>query len=87
MLEAVVLGVPDEMYGERVGLICRLRSDESSLDLKTLRLWSENHMASYKLPSLMIVMEDDIPKNAMGKVSKKQLVYLFEEKEKVQKYN
>ena len=35
----------------------------------------------------MIVMENDIPKNVMGKVSKKQLVHLFEDEEKVQKSN
>jgi len=87
VVEAVVLGVPDETYGERVGLICRLRSNELNLDLKTLRLWCRDHMASYKIPSRMIVMENDIPKNVMGKVSKKQLVHLFEDEEKVQKSN
>mmetsp|Transcript_22582 Transcript_22582/g.48887 ORF Transcript_22582/g.48887 Transcript_22582/m.48887 type:complete len:220 (+) Transcript_22582:483-1142(+) len=86
MLEAVVLGVSDETYGERVGLICRLKSNEA-MDLTTLRLWCHDHMASYKIPSRMIVMKSDIPKNAMGKVSKKQLVHLFEDEEKVQKYN
>jgi len=98
IVEAVVLGVPDETYGERVGLLCRLgepANDKDSepnnqqraqkLDLKTLQKWCEGHMAKYKIPSRMIVMREDIPKNAMGKVSKKQLVRLFEDKEKVQK--
>lgn len=79
IVEAVVLGVPDETYGERVGLICRLRSDQPSLDLKTLRLWCKEHISDYKIPSRMIILKDDVPKNAMGKVAKKQLVHLFED--------
>ena len=82
-----MLGVPDETYGERVGLICRLKPNESILDLKALRDWCHNHMSVYKIPSRMIVMENDIPKNAMGKVSKKQLVHLFEDDEMVQKHD
>ena len=81
-----MLGIPDETYGERIGLICRLKSNEPGLDLKSLRLWCKDHIADYKIPTLMIVMESDIPKNAMGKVSKKQLVHLFEDEETVQKH-
>ena len=82
------MGVPDETYGELVGLICRPRADEPKrLDLKKLRRWCKERMAGYKIPSRMIVMKKDIPKNAMGKVSKKQLVHLFEVGEKVQKYD
>lgn len=84
IVEAVVLGVPDETYGERVGLICRLRPGES-LNLKTLQLWAKGQMAGYKTPTRMIVMENDIPKNAMGKVSKRQLAALFEGEENEQR--
>ena len=86
--EVVVLGVPDETYGERVGLICRLKSGTNHMDLKALRLWCHDHMANYKIPTRLIVVEKDIPKNAMGKVSKKQLVHLFQEEDnKIQTYN
>mmetsp|Transcript_18235 Transcript_18235/g.26111 ORF Transcript_18235/g.26111 Transcript_18235/m.26111 type:complete len:775 (-) Transcript_18235:1889-4213(-) len=85
--EAVVLGVPDETYGERVGLICRLKTNkrvdddddynQGNLTLNELHEWCLPRMAKYKIPTLLKVMENDIPKNAMGKVSKKQLVHLF----------
>lgn len=75
--ELSVLGVPDETYGERVGLICRLKPSKE-LKLKDLQDWSKQHMARYKIPTLMVVLESDIPKNAMGKVSKKSLVHLFD---------
>ena len=87
ILEAVVLGVPDETYGEQVGLICRLRpNSEAQFDIKTLQNWCQDNMATYKIPTRMIVTSS-VPKNAMGKVSKKQLVHLFEDEEKVEKYN
>ncbi|KAL7551042.1 hypothetical protein ACHAWF_014246 [Thalassiosira exigua] len=86
IVEAVVLGVPDDTYGERVGLICRLVPGETELDLEGLRRWSKDHLAAYKIPTRMIVMEKDIPKNAMGKVAKKQLVNMFEDNDNVQKH-
>jgi len=78
--EVVVLGIPDETYGERVGVICRLKNGDRTLDMKHLQSWCKTHMASYKIPTRMIIMKDDIPKNAMGKVSKKQLVHLFQDR-------
>mmetsp|Transcript_28026 Transcript_28026/g.56009 ORF Transcript_28026/g.56009 Transcript_28026/m.56009 type:complete len:445 (+) Transcript_28026:92-1426(+) len=78
--EVVVLGIPDETYGERVGVICRLKNGDRTLDMKHLQSWCKTHLASYKIPTRMIIMKDDIPKNAMGKVSKKQLVHLFQDR-------
>lgn len=77
--ELAVLGVPDETYGERVGLICRLKPNVDELKLTDLQKWAKSHMAAYKIPTLMLVTETDIPKNAMGKISKKILVHLFDE--------
>ena len=81
--ELAVLGVPDETYGERVGLICRLKPNATLL-LADLQSWCKQHMAGYKIPTLMIVLNEEIPKNAMGKVSKKQLVHFFDDHENVE---
>ena len=59
-------------------MICRLKPDVDGLRLKELQNWARSRLAGYKIPTLMIVMKGDIPKNAMQKVSKKQLVHLFE---------
>ncbi len=77
LAEVVILGVPDEIKGERVALICRLSSSHKRFELKEVQAWCKERIANYKIPSVMIVMES-IPKNAMGKVSKKQLVHLFQ---------
>ena len=58
---------------EGVGL-SELRGGELTLD--ALRLWAAERMPSYRVPSLLLVLEQ-VPKNAMGKVNKKELRSLF----------
>lgn len=74
--ELAVLGVPDEIWGERVGMLCRMKSGHSDMTLDVLRDWCEDRMARYKVPSRLVIV-DSIPKNAMGKVNKRSLVELF----------
>lgn len=78
--EAVVVGVDDDTWGQRVGAICRLKTtsgaDKIELTVETLRQWAAPRMASYKVPSRLLLV-DAIPKNAMGKVNKKELVTMF----------
>ena len=47
------------------------------MDLTTLREFSKNELAKYKIPSLLKIVQE-LPKNAMGKVNKKELVTLFD---------
>mmetsp|Transcript_35345 Transcript_35345/g.57200 ORF Transcript_35345/g.57200 Transcript_35345/m.57200 type:complete len:565 (+) Transcript_35345:30-1724(+) len=75
--EAAVVGVPDDEWGERVGAIVALKPGHT-LTLDELRKWGKEKMAPYKVPSLLKVM-DAIPRNAMGKFNKKELVTLFAE--------
>ena len=60
-------------------MVCRMKDSEKELDLETLRCWAEHRMARYKVPSRIVIV-DEIPKNAMGKINKKSLRSLFEEK-------
>jgi malonyl-CoA/methylmalonyl-CoA synthetase len=46
------------------------------IELKELQEWCKGRMPSYQIPSALLVQEE-IPKNAMGKVMKKNLVHLF----------
>jgi malonyl-CoA/methylmalonyl-CoA synthetase len=78
--ELAVMGVPDEVWGERVGMIYRIKEGSLDLTLETLRTWCEDRMARYKIPSRLLLV-DEIPKNAMGKVNKKTLAKLFEQKD------
>ncbi|RDX88379.1 Malonate--CoA ligase, partial [Mucuna pruriens] len=83
--ECCVLGLPDKDYGEIVGAIIvpqadvkRKRDQESKpvLSLEELSTWAKDKIAPYKIPSKLIVW-DSIPRNAMGKVNKKELKKLL----------
>ena len=73
--ECAVVGVADEEWGERVcaALVpragCRLEPD-------LVTQWSRERLASYKVPSRVLVVAE-LPRNAMGKVVKPDVVRLF----------
>jgi acyl-CoA synthetase (AMP-forming)/AMP-acid ligase II len=66
-----VVGVPDELFGERVRAVVVLRPGEK-LSLDALRTWSVREIADFKLPAELVIV-DELPRNANGKVIKKQL--------------
>lgn len=76
--ECAILGVKDEEWGQRVGAIIALNDDKRDLTVKELRNDLKKQVASYKVPTLLRLLKE-IPKNAMGKVNKKELISQFED--------
>ena len=76
--ECSVFGVPDSRWGDAVSVAIVLR-EGSKLSRESLRRWVSKRLANYKVPKNVIVLSD-LPRNAMGKVVKPQLVKLFEPK-------
>ena len=74
--ECAVVGVADLEWGERVGVAVVLQPNRE-LDLESLREWGKQQLAVYKVPSLLHVL-DALPRNPMGKVTKPQVIKLFE---------
>lgn len=74
--EVAVVGVPDQVWGERVVAALVLR-DAASLDTKSLRAWGKERLATYKVPQEAIILRE-LPRNAMGKVSKPDLKKIIE---------
>ena len=68
--ECAVVGVPDEEYGQKIAAVVVLKDKNKSLTLQELRESAKEHLAYYKLPSYLKLV-DEIPRNAMGKVNKK----------------
>lgn len=75
----MVVGVEDEEYGQRVAALVSLRQDQEVQELKISRLRADltERMAGYKMPTLLRVVEGELPKGSTGKVLKKTLGPLF----------
>ena len=76
--ECAVVGIPDAVWGERVAAALVVHKG-ASLDIGSLREWAKERLATYKIPKDALLVED-LPKNAMGKVSKPALKALMEGK-------
>jgi malonyl-CoA/methylmalonyl-CoA synthetase len=73
--DCAVVGVADEEWGERVAACILCKGSEPSL--ADLRSWAKPLLAPYKIPTLLVVA-DDLPRNAMGKVQKSAVRKVFE---------
>jgi malonyl-CoA/methylmalonyl-CoA synthetase len=73
--ECAVIGIKDEEWGERVTAALVLKPG-SEISLEDLRSWAKERLAAYKIPSRILVL-DELPRNAMGKVQKSQVTKLF----------
>ena len=71
-----MIGLPDDTWGERVAAAAVL-TEGSNLDLQQLREWSGDRLSSYKTPREFMAVEG-LPRNAMGKVKKPDVVRLFD---------
>jgi len=63
--DCLVVGIPDEKYGQSVAAVVELR-DGAALDLEELREFLRAHLSGYKLPRSLTVVPQ-IPRNATGK--------------------
>ncbi len=70
--EAAVVGVEDEQFGQRLKGFVVLRGGAKA-DEAELKAYVRAHTASYKVPR-EIVFLDELPRNATGKVLKRDLV-------------
>jgi fatty-acyl-CoA synthase len=68
VLEAAVLGVPDERWGEVGHAVVRCRPG-LQVDADTLRAHARASLAAYKVPK-HVTLVDDFPRTAAGKVQK-----------------
>jgi acyl-coenzyme A synthetase/AMP-(fatty) acid ligase len=75
--EAAVAGVPDPIYGEEVVGFVNL-SHGSLLSSEDILAHCRSKLPAFKLPKSILLL-DKLPKNARGKVDRKQLVDLWME--------
>jgi long-chain acyl-CoA synthetase len=70
--EAAIIGVPDERLGENVGAVVRLRPN-STLDGDGIRAHVADRLAAFKVPAHVWIVDESLPRNASGKVLKREL--------------
>jgi fatty-acyl-CoA synthase len=68
VLEAAVIGVADERWGEVGHAIIRLRPGHTC-EVDALRAFARSRLAAYKVPKHVTIV-DDFPRTAAGKVQK-----------------
>lgn len=79
--DCAVLGIPDEVYGQKIVALIKYRNAIESPEqkeevLKSLNKWCQDKFASYSLPSVIEIV-NSVPRNLMGKVNKADLVSDF----------
>ena len=72
---AAVIGVPDDRWGEVPWAIVTVR-DGAAIDTGTVREFLDGKVARYKLPRKVVIV-DDLPRTASGKVRKAELRHRF----------
>jgi malonyl-CoA/methylmalonyl-CoA synthetase len=70
--EIAVIGEPDATWGERIAA-CVVVRDGATLELDELQAFARERLAVYKVPRALRLLPA-LPRNAMGKVQKKQLL-------------
>jgi malonyl-CoA/methylmalonyl-CoA synthetase len=68
-----VVGIPDEEWGE---LVCAVLVLQNELKTEALSAWLRERLPGYKVPRKYQIVAE-LPRNAMGKVTKKELIPFF----------
>ena len=70
--EAAVIGVPHDRLGEEVGAVLRARPG-AELTAEAVRSHVASRLAAFKVPAHVWVVDEELPRNASGKVLKREL--------------
>jgi acyl-CoA synthetase (AMP-forming)/AMP-acid ligase II len=71
VVESAIIAKPCPVLGERVHAVIVTRDD--SVDEAVLRAWCAERLSDYKVPETMALTAEPLPRNANGKVLKRQL--------------
>ena len=71
ILDVAVFGIPDDEWGEAVHAEL-VMVGEGAIDDEEVMRFAREHLAGYKVPK-SINFRDEIPRNASGKILKKEL--------------
>ena len=70
--EAAVYGIPHERFGEELAAHVMVKSGQT-LDVAELQSFVGERLASFKVPTRITVVNEQLPRNASGKILKREL--------------
>ena len=71
VVESAIIATPCPVLGERVHAVIVTRGND--VRPEALRAWCAERLSDYKVPETMTLTTEPLPRNANGKVMKKQL--------------
>ncbi len=77
VVEAAIVGLPDEKWGDRVHAVVAGRDD---LDPEAVKAWAREHLAGYKRPKSVEVWPE-LPKSAANKILRRRIREIITERD------
>jgi acyl-CoA synthetase (AMP-forming)/AMP-acid ligase II len=77
VFEVAVVGVPDEVMGEKVGAVIVPRPGQQ-LEASEIIAFAHKHLADFKVPQYLVIRSEPLPRNPGGKILKPALRKLVE---------
>jgi acyl-CoA synthetase (AMP-forming)/AMP-acid ligase II len=72
VFEVAVIGVPDEVMGEKVGALIVLRPGQQAAASEIIA-FAKQHLADFKVPQYLVIRSELLPRNPGGKILKPAL--------------
>ena len=69
VMDAAVVGIPDKVLGEVVGAVVRVKPGQRATDAE-LKAHVGKLLSAYKVPVVIDIRTEDMPRNASGKTLK-----------------
>ncbi|MCU1483034.1 MAG: AMP-dependent synthetase and ligase [Subtercola sp.] len=73
VVEAVVLGAPHATLGEELVAVVRTRQG-SPIEPEDLRAFVKEHLASFKVPARIAIIDGPLPRTPSGKIIKREVI-------------
>jgi steroid-24-oyl-CoA synthetase len=72
VFDAAVIGLPDPVLGEEVAAVIQPRPGTGA-DADDIRAFAAARLAAFKVPARVVLRDEPLPRNAVGKVLKREL--------------
>ncbi len=76
VIDAAVIGLPHRVLGEEVGAVVQIRPGERASE-EALKRHLSNLIAAFKIPVRIAMLDTPLPRNANGKILKRELLQFF----------